>query len=87
MAEVAPSIERAKVGAALAENDERQDYLRATLKPSPEASGGLIATPFQKQDSSMVGLLARADCLIVRAPKAPPLPAGSAVPIHRLDAL
>ena len=43
--------------------------------------GALLATPFQKQDSSMLATLAHADCLVVRAPLAPPAQAGDRVEI------
>lgn len=70
-------------GRDLAENDSRQDYLRARL--TNNAEGRLVATPFEKQDSSMMFLLQQADCLVIRAPRAPALAAGSPVPILRLD--
>ena len=63
----------------LGENDERQDYLRAKLGNG--ADGALIVTPFSRQDSSMLAMLAAADCLIVRAPHAPALEAASPVEI------
>ena len=53
--------QRANLGADVGENDERQDYLRATLRR--DESGALIATPFAKQDSSMLSLLVKAQCL------------------------
>ena len=59
-------IVTAKLGADLGANDERQDYLRATLHR--EADGQHTATPFKKQDSSMLRTLAQADCMIVRPP-------------------
>lgn len=59
----------------LAANDERQDYLRASLHRDPEG-GALIATPFEVQDSSMLALLARADGLLVRPPFAAAAAAG-----------
>ena len=71
--------ETASLGRDLGENDQREDYLRATL--SIDDAGRLVATPFKKQDSSMLSLLARSDCLIVRAPHAPPARAGDAVEI------
>ena len=77
--------ETALAGADLAENDSRQDYLRARL--SQDAEGRLLATPFARQDSSMLFLLQQADCLVIRPPRAPALPAGSPVPILRLDAI
>ncbi|MGQ0677408.1 MAG: molybdopterin molybdotransferase MoeA [Rhodospirillales bacterium] len=60
-------------------NDRRQDYLRATL--SRRRDGALVAAPFAKQDSSMLATLAHADCLVVRAPLAPPARAGERVEI------
>lgn len=73
--------ETAALGCDLPENDERADYLRATLK---EQSEGAVATPFPVQDSSMMAPLARADCLLIREPHAPPAKAGSACRIVRL---
>ena len=60
--------ESAKLGVELPENDERADYLRATLARGPD---GLVATPFPVQDSSMMLPLAKADCLIIREPYEP----------------
>ncbi len=59
---------------ALPANDERQDYLRAKLEL--RADGTLLATPFQRQDSSMLATLAKSDCLLVRPPHAPAAKAG-----------
>ena len=61
--EAAPPV-RARLGSALTENDQRQDYLRATL--TTDANGERTATPFNRQDSSMLARLAQADCLIMR---------------------
>jgi molybdopterin molybdotransferase len=69
----------ARLGVALKQNDRRQDYLRSRLVRA--ADGTLEAVPFEVQDSSMMRPLAAADCLVVRAPNAPALPAGSPVPI------
>ncbi len=69
----------ARLGRDLGANDFRQDYLRARL--SYNEDGELVATPFEMQDSSMLLTLARADCLIVRAPEAPPAAAGERVEI------
>lgn len=63
----------------LPENDRRQDYLRASL--SRRGDGALLATPFAKQDSSMLATLAHADCLVVRPPHAKPAKAGERVEI------
>ena len=47
------------------------------------ADGNLEAFPFEVQDSSMMRLLAQADCLIMRPPHAPAAAAGETVPILR----
>lgn len=70
------------LGADLPENDERADYLRASLKPGAE---GPIATPFPAQDSSMMAPLAKADCLLIRDPHAAAAKAGSPCTILRLE--
>lgn len=62
------------LGADLPENDQRQDYLRATLAGGE--NGKPVATAFTRQDSSMLGVLASAHALIVRAPHAPAAKAG-----------
>ena len=80
--DVAPAPEPARLGCDLPANDERADYLRATLAPGPD--GVPIATPARAQDSSMLMLLARADCLLVREPHAPPVKAGERCSIIRL---
>jgi len=69
----------ARLGASVAKNDRRQDYLRARLVRAED--GGLDAFPFEVQDSSMMKLLAASDCLMMRPPHAPALPAGAVVPI------
>jgi molybdopterin molybdotransferase len=68
---------------ALPPNDGRQDYVRATVE-GLEAGLPLVA-PLDRQDSSMLGALARADALIVRPPHAPQAPAGALCRIIRLD--
>ena len=70
------------LGCDLPENDERADYLRATLTPGPD--GLPVATPLPVQDSSMLAPLAQADCLLVREPHAPPAKAGSRCAILKL---
>ena len=72
----------ALLGRDLGENDHRQDYMRATL--DVDGDGALVATPFDTQDSAMMAGLARADCLVVRPPHAPPAKAGERVEIIRL---
>jgi molybdopterin molybdotransferase len=63
-------------------NDQREDYLRARL--DERADGALIATPVNHQDSSLLGNLAAARALLIRAPFAPPAAAGSACDFLRL---
>jgi molybdopterin molybdotransferase len=75
----AEPVATARLGAALAANDRRQDYLRARLARAVDGSEEVFA--FEIQDSSMMRLLSAADCLILRPPHAPAAPAGSMVPI------
>ncbi|KQZ02477.1 molybdenum cofactor biosynthesis protein MoaA [Pseudolabrys sp. Root1462] len=65
--------EFAILGRDLPENDERADYLRATLESGPD---GPIATPVPVQDSSLMAPLARAGGLLIREPFAPAAKAG-----------
>ena len=81
-ADLAPPSEPAVLGCDLAANDERADYLRATL--DRRVDGILVATPCPLQDSSMLAPLAVADCLILHAPFAAAAPAGSACSIVKL---
>jgi molybdopterin molybdotransferase len=69
----------ARLGVSLAKNDGRQDYLRSKL--ARRADGAVEVFPFDVQDSSMMRLLAAADCLVVRPPHAPAVAAGSTVPV------
>jgi molybdopterin molybdotransferase len=73
----------AVLGRDLAANDRRADFLRGTL--TTDSQGRRVATPFDKQDSSMLRALAKADCLLLRAPNAPPARAGDTIeviPLH-----
>ena len=80
--EVSLPIEAATLGQALPANDERADYMRASLRPS---GAGATVYPFPLQDSSMVAPLAEAHCLLVREPFAPPAAIGEACNIIRLQ--
>jgi molybdopterin molybdotransferase len=73
--------EPALLGLDLPANDERADYLRATLKGSPE---GPVASPLPNQDSSLMAPLAKADCLLIREPNAPAARLGSPCVILKL---
>ena len=79
--DVEPRIESAVLGCDLPANDERADYLRATLTPGPD---GEVAKPFPQQDSSMLVPLAKAQCLLVREPHEPAARAGSRCNILKL---
>jgi len=81
-ADLEPPRESAVLGCDMPANDERADYLRATLAPGP--SGTLVATPVKIQDSSMMAALAKADCLVVREAYEPAAKAGSRCVILRL---
>jgi molybdopterin molybdotransferase len=72
----------ALLGRDVGANDIREDYLRARLEV--RADGVLIATPVNHQDSSLLGNLAAARALVIRAPLAPAALAGSACDILRL---
>jgi molybdopterin molybdotransferase len=76
------TAETALLAADLPANDERQDYLRATL--SRDAEGRTTVRAFGRQDSSMLATVARADGLIVRPPHAAAAKAGEPVEVLRL---
>ena len=67
----------------LPENDKRQDYLRATL--THDENGMPEARPFPRQDSSMIGVFAAANALVVRPPFDAPLHDGDIVQVMPLD--
>ncbi|KAA0682670.1 molybdopterin molybdotransferase MoeA [Azospirillum brasilense] len=73
----------ARLGASLKANDDRTDFLRATLSVGPD--GEPVATPFPRQDSAMMSRLAQADALIVREPQAPAATAGDRVTVIPLS--
>ncbi|MGP9821837.1 molybdopterin molybdotransferase MoeA [Salinarimonas sp. NSM] len=76
------ATEWAVLGASMAPNDAREDYVRATL--APRSCALPEATPAPVQDSSMLGVLARADALIVRPVRDSARQAGEVVEIVRL---
>ncbi|TWG99106.1 molybdopterin molybdotransferase [Mesorhizobium sp. J18] len=69
-----PAVRDAVLAVAIRENDERRDYMRARIEAGPT---GPVATPFERQDSSMLTTLATANALIIREPFAPAATAGS----------
>ena len=90
----ADPTETGVLGTDLPANDERQDYLRATLGAleviAATAAGQQrllvpAASAHARQDSSMLGVLERSEALIVRPPRAPPAKAGEACRIIRLE--
>ena len=80
--DLSPPTETALLGCDLPENDERVDYLRATLR---QGTDGSVVTAFPVQDSSMTVPLAKADCLLIREPFALPAKAGSRCAIMRFE--
>jgi molybdopterin molybdotransferase len=72
----------ARLAKDLKENDGRQDYVRARIEMR---DGERFAEPFAIQDSSMLSVFARADALIIRAPRAPAAAAGETVQILLLE--
>jgi molybdopterin molybdotransferase len=74
---------KATLALPMAANDQRQEYARGRLDHGKD--GGLIATPYVTQDSSMLRLLADANCLIIRPPFAEPSPAGAQVPVLPIE--
>lgn len=75
--------EPATLGRDLDANDGRADYMRARLILEP---GQLpVATPEQRQDSSMLAVLGQAEALLIRAPHEPASRAGDPCRIIRLD--
>jgi molybdopterin molybdotransferase len=75
-------VESAVLGCDLPANDERADYLRATLKSGPD---GQVAAPFPLQDSSMMVPLSKANCLVIREPYEPAAKAGSRCRIVKFE--
>lgn len=70
------------LGTDLPPNDEREDYLRASLAADPD--GNPVVNPYPKQDSSMLSLLSQADCLAIRPANAPAARAGERIKIIEL---
>jgi molybdopterin molybdotransferase len=81
-ADIHHARESALFGRDVGANDLRD--LRARLEV--RADGALIAIPVDHQDSSLLGNLAAAKALVIRAPLAPKAAAGSACDILRLPA-
>lgn len=82
--DIAWPLHDAVLGRDLAENDQREDYLRAAL--AERAGQPPLATPVSHQDSSLLANLTRADALIIRPPHAPAAAAGSLCRVLKLPA-
>ena len=80
--EIAHVVEKGVLGRDLPANDEREEYMRATLELR---DGTPVVTPFPQQDSSMLVPLAAADCLMIRPAHAPGAPAGTPCQFVKLD--
>lgn len=73
----------ARLKGTLPANDQRQDYVRATLEVA--ADGSRHVAPFSVQDSSMQRTMQQAQALIIRPPHAPAAELGAVVPILLID--
>lgn len=73
----------ARLAAVLEANGPRQHYMRARIERIED--GVPVVSVLASQDSSLVSLLAAADCLIVRAPHAGRAEPGESVDIVDLD--
>jgi len=76
-------LPEAVLGEALEANGPREHYMRA--RSEWREDGTRVVRPLPSQDSSLVAELARADCLIVRAPHAPSLASGERIGIISFD--
>src|SRR3954453_17697961 len=70
---IANPITQGVLGRDLPANDEREEYMRATLARRDD--GTWVAMPFPEQDSSRLVPPAAADCLVIRSAFAPASPA------------
>ena len=64
-------------------NDQRMDFLRATLVQDEQ--GRIVATPHDLQDSSLLSVFSRSQALLLRAPHAPAAKAGDPCRVIRLE--
>ncbi|MEQ8951032.1 gephyrin-like molybdotransferase Glp [Parvibaculum sp.] len=74
----------ARLGTALPANGPREDYMRAGFDHISDELP--VATPAEIQDSSMLSVLSRAGCLVIRPPHASPAKAGEIVTVLPLRA-
>ena len=64
-------------------NGPREHWMRAAR--TVDAEGRVVVTPFPDQDSSLIGVFSRADCLVVRAAGAPAADVGDVVRLLPLN--
>jgi len=83
LAQAEAGLQRGVLSTGIEANGPRQHYMRAT--GSQGRDGVLMVAPVKDQDSSLISLLAHADCLIVRPPHAPAAKSGTAVDVLPLD--
>jgi molybdopterin molybdotransferase len=83
LSEAERPLPEALLGEALEANGDREHFMRAVS--TWREDGTRIVRALPSQDSSLVAVLARADCLIVRAPHAPALGQGGTIRIMPLD--
>lgn len=74
----------ARLAVAIGPGGKREDYQRARLDWHDD---GLSVTPFDRQDSAQLGILAAADALLVRPASAQAEAPGAMVPVLPLDGL
>ena len=77
LSDIIPACIEGRLTCALPANDRREDYLRARFTKTSD--GILEATPFMRQDSSMLQLLSQADGLAIRSPHAAAAAAGDSI--------
>lgn len=77
-------LRQAALGDKLPPNDQREDYLRAVLKPTEGAGQIPTVHPLSRQDSSMLASFVKANCLIRRSPFAQEAVQGSIVDVLML---
>lgn len=78
-----PQFLAAKLGLPLAANGPRRHYIRAVAKRNAE--GELTVLPLAHQDSSLLSVMARANCLIAQEADTPELAKGSLCQIMLLN--
>ena len=80
-----PTTRPARLAVDAKANDQREDFVRATLKR--DADGGVVVTPHPVQDSSMLSVLAASDAYLVRPAHDPARKAGDTVQVVDLAAV